>query len=49
MVELIAGVDVAFYVWSFLYDQAVPAVFATMGLIAADGTPRAAWEVWTAG
>jgi uncharacterized glyoxalase superfamily protein PhnB len=47
--ELIAGIDVAFYVWSFLYDQAVPAVFATMGLIAADGTPRAAWEVWTAG
>jgi hypothetical protein len=47
--ELIADVDVAFYVWSFLFDQAVHELFSTMGLIGSDGTPRAAWEVWTAG
>ena len=45
--ELTEGVDVAFFVWSFLFDQAVPAPFDTMGLIAADGTPRPAWERWS--
>ena len=44
--DLIADTSVAFYVWSFLYDQAVGEPFATMGLIGADGIPRPAWEVW---
>ncbi|MBI5157598.1 MAG: hypothetical protein HZA58_06225 [Acidimicrobiia bacterium] len=44
--ELTAGADVAFFVWSFLFDQAVPEPFDTMGLIAADGTPRPGWERW---
>ncbi|HLE39286.1 MAG TPA: hypothetical protein VJA44_06505 [Acidimicrobiia bacterium] len=44
--DLIASVDVAFFVWSFLYDQAIPEPFASMGLIAADGTLRPAWDVW---
>jgi hypothetical protein len=47
--ELIADIDVAFYVWSFLFDPGAPAPFDTMGLIAADGTRRPAWEVWAAG
>jgi hypothetical protein len=46
--ELTADVEVAFFVWSFLYDQATPEPFTSMGLIAADGTPRLSWEVWTA-
>ena len=45
--ELTERTDVAFVVWSFLFDQAVPAPFDTMGLIAADGTPRPAWERWS--
>ncbi len=46
--ELIDGVDVAFYVWSFLFDQEIPEPFATMGLITADGTERPSWEAWVA-
>jgi hypothetical protein len=45
--ELIADVDVAFFVWSFLYDQATPEPFASMGLITAAGIGRPAWKVWT--
>jgi hypothetical protein len=44
--ELTEGVEVAFFVWSFLFDQAVHEPFDTMGLIAADGTPRPGWERW---
>lgn len=46
--ELTVGVDVVFYVWSFLFDQDIPAPFANMGLIAADGTERAGWHAWVA-
>ncbi|HEX5630239.1 MAG TPA: hypothetical protein VFY15_01135 [Acidimicrobiia bacterium] len=46
--ELIDGVDVAFYVWSFLFDQAIPEPFATMGLITADGVERPGWDAWVA-
>ena len=43
---LIADLEVAFYVWSFLYDQPAPEPFDTMGLFDVDGDPRPAWEVW---
>lgn len=46
--ELIDGSDVAFWVWSFLYDPPTVVPFSTMGLIAGDGVPRPAWQVWTA-
>lgn len=45
--DLIDGADVAFWVWSFLYDPPTVVPFSTMGLIAADGSERPAWAVWT--
>jgi hypothetical protein len=46
---LIDGLDVVFYLWAFLFDQAVQEPFSSMGLIGADGTRRAAWDVWAGG
>lgn len=44
---LVDGLDVDFYLWAFLFDQAVAEPFSSMGLWRADGTPRVAWGVWS--
>jgi hypothetical protein len=35
-----------FRIWSFLYDQAAPVPFNSMGLYRADGSPKPAWDAW---
>ncbi len=47
--ELTRPLNPAMSVWSFLYDQNAPEPFRSMGLLRADGNPRAALAVWTAG
>ncbi|MEX0827012.1 MAG: hypothetical protein WD184_09730 [Acidimicrobiia bacterium] len=44
--ELIEDADVAFYIWSFLYDQQVQGPFASMGLVDRALRPKAAWWEW---
>jgi hypothetical protein len=46
--DLIADVDVAFYIWSFLYDQQVQGPFASMGLVDRALRPKAGWWEWQA-
>jgi len=39
-----------FSAWSYLYDPiALAEPFNSMGLLGGDGTPRAAWYIWSAG
>jgi hypothetical protein len=44
--ELIEDADVAFYIWSFLYDQQVQGPFASMGLVDRALRPKEAWWEW---
>ncbi|HEX9761905.1 MAG TPA: hypothetical protein VGA97_02280, partial [Acidimicrobiia bacterium] len=44
--ELTAGADMAFYIWSFLYDQQAPGPFASMGLVDRVRRPKLAWWAW---
>lgn len=44
---LVDGLDLAFYLWAFLFDQPTVVPFDTMGLWSADGTARPGWDVWT--
>lgn len=44
--ELIEDTDVAFYIWSFLYDQPTIEPFSSMGLITATGEERLGWDTW---
>ncbi len=44
--ELSAALRPVLAVWSFLYNQAIPQPFTSMGLIAADGTERPAFAAW---
>lgn len=44
--DLIADADVAFYIWSFLYDQQVQGPFASMGLVDRALRPKLAWWEW---
>lgn len=46
--EMIAGAEVAFYIWSFLYDQQTFGPFASMGLIDRNRQPKAGWWAWQA-
>lgn len=43
---LTQGLDRAFVVWSFLYDQTVAAPFSSMGLFYVNGTAKQAWQTW---
>lgn len=43
---LVDPVHPVFTLWSFLYDQAAPAPFTTMGLLPAGKTNSDAWEAW---
>lgn len=47
--DLIDGLDVAFFTWSFMFDQPFPGTFGTMGMFTADGRARPAWDVWLGG
>ena len=44
--RLIADADVAFYIWSFLYDQQTVGPFASMGLVDRARQPKLGWWVW---
>lgn len=44
--ELTAEADVAFYIWSFLYDQQAAGPFTSMGLVDRVRRPKLAWWVW---
>ena len=44
--ERTRGIKPEFLIWSFLYDQAVPAPFHSMGLYRADGIAKPAWDAW---
>lgn len=44
--ELTAEADVAFYIWSFLYDQQAAGPFTSMGLVDRVRRPKPAWWVW---
>ncbi len=44
--ELIEGLDVAFYTWSFLFDQPIGPPFDSMGLFDEDGSARPGWDGW---
>lgn len=44
--ELIEGMDVVFYTWSFLFDQEIPGIWESIGLVGRDGEERAAWDTW---
>jgi hypothetical protein len=35
-----------FVIWSFLYDQDVPAPFSSMGLRNRDDSAKPAWDRW---
>ena len=43
---LTKGLNRAFVVWSFLYDQAAVVPFNTMGLFYVNGTAKLAWQTW---
>lgn len=43
------GLDRAFVVWSFLYDQNTAVPFNTMGLFYVNGTAKLAWQTWLSG
>lgn len=45
---LTGGLDRAFAVWSFLYDQSAPLPFNSMGLLYVNGTAKQAWSAWLA-
>lgn len=47
--DLTTGLNKAFAVWSFLYDQSAPAPFNSMGLLYVNGTAKQAWSSWLAG
>lgn len=38
--------DLELAMWVFLYDQPLGTPFNHIGMVAADGTPRPAWEAW---
>jgi len=44
--ELTADADMAFYIWSFLYDQQTFGPFASMGLVDRARQPKLGWWVW---
>ena len=44
--QLIADADVAFYIWSFLYDQQTFGPFASMGLVDRNRQPKLGWWAW---
>ncbi|HSM02325.1 MAG TPA: hypothetical protein VK960_07815 [Acidimicrobiia bacterium] len=46
--ELITDTDVAFYIWSFLYDQQTFGPFASMGLVDRNRRPKLGWWAWQA-
>jgi hypothetical protein len=46
---LTSGLDRAFAVWSFLYDQNAAAPFSSMGLFYTNGTAKLAWPSWLSG
>ncbi len=46
---LTRGLDKAFVVWSFLYDQRAIVPFNTMGLFSVNGTVKQAWSAWLSG
>ncbi|MCB2222746.1 MAG: hypothetical protein KQH83_01125 [Actinobacteria bacterium] len=46
--EMLAGLDVGFVTWAFMYDQPIGEPFSTMGLFDSSGEPRIAWDAWLA-
>lgn len=44
--DLLPAPEMAFYVWSFLYDQDAPQPFGSMGMISRQGSERPAWREW---
>jgi hypothetical protein len=46
--ELTADADMAFYIWSFLYDQQTFGPFASMGLVDRARQPKLGWWAWQA-
>lgn len=46
---LTSDLDAEFTAWSYLYDPtALAAPFNSMGLLRSDGSPRPAWQAWSA-